>query len=128
MSVSRRLLLFAGWLSEAIGNSTMSSLHNNMFLFNMCSSCCFRYILTLPSSDKQPAKRSKNAMVKSFGGTWFVRCMEAVRISESPLWEVPLYKVCDSMLFIIEDVHLYYKIDLLLKNLYYIIVTMINLN
>ena len=26
----------------------------------------------------------------AFGGTWFVRCMEAVRISESPLWEVPL--------------------------------------
>ena len=31
-----------------------------------------------------------SSMVKSFGGMWFVRCMEAVRISESPLWEVPL--------------------------------------
>ena len=30
-------------------------------------------------------------VIKSFGDTWFVRCMEAVRISEGPLWEVPLY-------------------------------------
>ena len=28
---------------------------------------------------------------KSIGGTLFVRCMEAVCISESLLWEVPLY-------------------------------------
>ena len=27
---------------------------------------------------------------KSIGGTLFVCCMEVVRISESPLWEVPL--------------------------------------
>ena len=32
-------------------------------------------------------------MAKSIGGTLFVRCMEAVRISGSPLWEVPLYTV-----------------------------------
>ena len=29
-------------------------------------------------------------MVNSFGGTWFVHCMEAVRISEGLSWEVPL--------------------------------------
>ena len=31
------------------------------------------------------------SMAKSFGGTWFIPCMELVHISESPLWEVPLY-------------------------------------
>ena len=31
------------------------------------------------------------SMAKSIGGTLFIHCMEVVRISESPLREVPLY-------------------------------------
>ena len=31
------------------------------------------------------------SVAKSIGGMLFVRCMEVVRISESLLWEIPLY-------------------------------------
>ena len=32
-------------------------------------------------------------MLRSAGGTWFVRCTEVVRFSECPLSEVPLYTI-----------------------------------
>ena len=42
-------------------------------------------------------------MAKSIGGTRFAKCIDAVCISESPLWEVPLYhismKSCQGYLF-----------------------------
>ena len=36
----------------------MCSLHNNIFLFSMCSNCCFRYIIILSTLDNQLAKCS----------------------------------------------------------------------
>ena len=36
----------------------MCSLHNSIFLFSMCSNCCFRYIIILSTFDNQLAKCS----------------------------------------------------------------------
>ena len=38
----------------------MCSLHNNIFLFSMCSNCCFRYIIILSTLDNQLANCSSS--------------------------------------------------------------------
>ena len=50
-------------------------------------------------------------MAKSIGYIWFVCCIEAVRILESPLWEVPLY-VAFSVTAIVYNSTCYTNIEL----------------
>ena len=78
-------------MTDILGPGVLSTLHVERLSLsqrfaNIVTSQIGAWTLT-----REWAPCPEYSMVKSLGSTWFVSCMEAVRISEGLLWEVLWY-------------------------------------